>query len=60
VILGGTPAVLTEVLCGFPQFFQKNSRIVLQLGHDHFLPCLHPSVVLPFDAVYLDADRIIK
>jgi hypothetical protein len=36
--LAGTPIILTEVSCDFPQSFQADDEILPQLGHDHFLP----------------------
>lgn len=38
-ILAGTLTILTEVLCGFPQFFQTWLDSYVQTGHNHFLPC---------------------
>jgi hypothetical protein len=33
-----TMAVMAEIFCGFPQPYQVNTRIVLTIDHDHFLP----------------------
>jgi Mlc titration factor MtfA (ptsG expression regulator) len=37
-ISAGTPAILTEVFCGFPQSLRMNAGEVSQLYHEYFLP----------------------
>jgi hypothetical protein len=39
------PAILTDLLFGFPQPVQKNSGIILQIGHRIFLLSALKSVV---------------
>jgi hypothetical protein len=43
--LGWTPAIPTEVFCGFPYTLQANARIVLQLSHVCILPNPFPFIM---------------
>jgi hypothetical protein len=45
-ILAGTPPVLTNICCGFPQSFQANGGRIPRLGHNCFFSnSSHPSVI---------------
>jgi hypothetical protein len=47
---------------GFTQRFDANAGMV-KLGHDHFLPHffkIHYSLIVPFDAVYINTQSFFK
>jgi hypothetical protein len=47
--IGGTPAILTENFCAFPQLNQANA-LVPSIGHDRFLTIHRSSIIQPYDA----------